>query len=283
MRVSEALERYERRAGPKRRAIVERYLKWGGTNEDRDLTRWVRSLQEAGYKPGTIDLYVRTVRAFWRSLGLEPPRASGWRYDPHDATRPALSPSLVERMVQAALREEISPQQSEWLALASVYGMRAQEMASIRDGDVDPEGGRIYVRTAKGGRPRWCWLPPEIRPWVSAERRPTTVERVERAFVRVWAAVSDAPRPERVGWHAIRRALVRGLAEAGVPERDVIRFLRWARAEESSASRMAALYAAPSHEVSESGAEVARVEDEGRREADAAVWERHPFLPYWRA
>jgi hypothetical protein len=70
---------------------VERYLRWGGTQADGQLAKYLRHLeQEEGLAPGTVDLHRRTIAAFYRSLGIRPPEVRGWRYDPTDATgRPA--------------------------------------------------------------------------------------------------------------------------------------------------------------------------------------------------
>jgi len=278
---AEALDRYRRSAGPKPASIVERYLRWGGTNADAVLGRYLRHLEQEGLGPGTVDLHRRTIRAFYRQFGLPAPTARGWRYDPKDARRPALAADLVLRLITAARAGDLTGRQACLLALATTYGMRAVELAAIRPSDVDPEGERIYIRTAKGGQPRWCWLPPQIIPWLPAVWPSASPNSVEKTFGNLWGNAVDAERPARANWHAVRRALVRDLVAAGVPEGAVARFLRWSGGGSRGPERMVALYSSPTEQVGAEGVSQVRAEDAGQREYDRDVWDHHPYLRHW--
>ncbi|MHB1803133.1 MAG: hypothetical protein ACYCU5_16040 [Actinomycetes bacterium] len=281
--IHEALTRYGQEAGQKPAATIRRYLDGGGDGSDASLSGFLADLERQGLGRGSIDLYRRQVQAFYRHFGIPAPKARQWRYDSSEAKRPALSRGLIGQMIQAALADRTSPRDCATLALATVYGLRATEIAAIRQQDVQIESQRLYIRTAKGGRPRWCWLPPCLHEAVDVEWGLATVSRVESAFPRLWRAVSGARKPPGVGLHAIRRALVRDLSLAGVPPQDIGRFMRWARGGASAgAERMVSWYANPSEEVTAEGAGPARVEADDTEQADAPVWGAHPYLGAWR-
>jgi len=280
--VADALARYADEAGPKRAAIVKRFIEAEGWHAEAGsaLSRHLRTLQARGLRPGTVDLAYRTIRAFYRRVGLPAPRVAGYRYDPEDARRYALAPDAIAAMIDGARSGRTQPLDTAYLALSTVYGMRAVEMARVQARDIDRAGERIYLRTAKGGPSRWIWLPPPIASvlpdrWPVGDERDLTA-RVEASFAHVWDAAIDAERPRGVAWHAIRRALHRDLAAQGVPEPDRKRFGRW------SASRgMAERYAAPNLTVGLERVEPARLAEEGTPEHDAAVWQHHPYLGLW--
>ena len=279
MTIREALEIYAREAGTQYAARVRRWLDWGGRAEDEILARYSRHLREQGLSDGTVDLHLRTIRAFYRRFGVRPPAVRGWRFDARESRRPALDRELIRELVSAAKRGQLFAWHAPLVALATVYGMRAAEMAAVRSEDIDVGHSRIYIRTLKGGVRRWAWLPPELHGFLEGWQAPSPAE-VERAFADIWSAVADDPKPRGVGWHAIRRALVRDLAEAGVSSQSRIRFLRW-RDAGSGAARMDALYSAPNLLVSREGVEAVTEGDQGSRDYDREVWDRHPYLPMW--
>jgi len=278
--VGEAIRQYGEAAGPKRAAIVRRFVEAQGWHENagRALAEYLRDLEAQGMKPGTVDQVYRTVRAFYRRLGLEPPRVPGHRYDPQDSSRPALDGEAISRLIGAARSGLVLPQHVGYLALSTVYGLRATEMASVLDQDVDRDGERIYIRTAKGGTARWTWLPPEVAR-VLPEHWPMAEEsHVEASFGRIWDVAMDAEKPRGVAWHAVRRALVRDLRGAGVDASDVERFLRWSS---GGSKRMVSLYERPNELVGVSGEKEKVVVAEGTREADSDVWAKHPYISLW--
>lgn len=277
MKIREAIETYGRETDSKRAAIVRRYVEWGGEASDALFARYLRLLGDQGLAPGTVDLHRRTIRAFYRRFQIPPPKAAGFRYDHmRDSRRPALTTETVQAMIRAAKDGLLSEREASLLALSATYGMRAEEMASVRREDIDLEGERIFIRTAKHGRMRWCWMPPAIRPFLSVpwDGHPPDIYAV---FDNLWASVSDQSKPKGLGFHSIRRALVSALDKAGVPDSAKERFMRWASGHRS----MASLYANPSEEVSAEGAERVRSEEESAREYDGEVWMRHPFLSEW--
>jgi len=260
-------------------AIVARYLAQGGDASDRRFGAYLRDLQAAGYADGTVDRHRRVLQAFFRWAGVRAPQAPGWTYDPETARRPALSAEAIAGLIAAARAGQLTRRQAALLAISTTYGLRAQELAAIRADDFDWEAPSFYVRTAKHGRRRRHWLPPAIAPWCLVAWPRTTAPAVDRVFAACWAAAFGTPHPPGVAWHSIRRALVRDLEQAGVPDRAVIAFLRW-RSGADRATRLAALYGRPTETVGPAGA-VPVVAAEATPEADAAVWARHPYLRWW--
>jgi integrase len=268
---------YEARAGAQAAARVRPWLESCGDTGAAAITAYLRSLQRDGLSDGTVDLRYRSIRAFCRFCGVEPPRAPSWHYDGSDAHRPALAPGNIALLVEAARRSP-SVVEAARLCLSTLYGMRVGEIAEVQGRDVDLASGRLYIRTLKGGEPRWCWIPPEARPWLDITWVPTATRRVSATFHALWDASLAAERPPRVAWHAVRRALVRDLGASGVGKDERIRFLRWAGDDS-----MDDLYVHPNEVVTEAGV-VERVAetDQGRQEADAQVWRLHPYRALWR-
>ena len=166
-----------------------------------------------------------------------------------------------------------------YLCVATLYGTRRVELQQLRPEHLDTASWLLYVPTRHGGRPRFHLIPEPAR-WVFAEgkkvlARPRSLDWFDRLTHRIEAAC-DFLHVERVGWHAIRRALAYYLAEAGVPEELVEHFLRW----RSSGRKMVRRYQAPTAVVGKSG--VVRAASLRDRDVDRQVFATHPFLPVWQ-
>ena len=274
--IKEALAQYRATAGPKFAAIIEGYWRRHGAPDDSNLRAEIKRMQAAGYAKSTIDLHVRTVRAFCRRYeryGLAVPQKPKLDFDRRrDRDVADLAPETIRTMIDAAKRG--LPQESAAMALASTYGLRAGELTRIVPDDLDRRGDRFFVRSEKKSLQRWCWLPPEVATWVPDPWQPITDSYA--IFARLWP---HGEKPKRLGWHSLRRSLVRDLKAAGVPQESRTRFLRWAGT--TGAEAMDDLYANATSTVGAEGKRPARLEDEGRREYDEEVWMRHPWLRLW--
>ena len=279
--MDQALDRYRQLVGPvnanKNVATVRKWLVWVGQPTDASLTAYVRELQKRGYKAGTVDQHVRVIKSFYRKFKITPPRVVGFTFDPlQDTDRPALALEAMQTLMAAALDPDsgLDAYQRAILAVSLIYGPRANELAAIQPQDVEAE--RLYIRTSKGGPPRWIFLPEVLRPVLDIDWPEVKPAKVEKEFDTIWVVVFGTERPKGVAWHSPRRGLASALAEAGVSDGDIEYFLRWTGGKKGRS--MVALYKNPNQIVGAHGkAPVAKTEA-GSYEEDAAVWERHPML-----
>lgn len=257
---------------------MERWLTWLGGNPPSDsmLTRYMAALEADGKQRGTVDRHRRAIQAFYRHFNVPAPKARGWKYSIQEGERLALGTDMIAALV-AAVREQGDAYCCGLLCLATVYGMRCEELSRVRPEDVDLPGERLYVRTVHGGQVRWTWVPPEARPWLDIAWPRTTARAVERLFADLWALATEAERPDGMAWHAVRRGLAVALEEAGVSESDGERFMRW----KAGGRSMVRHYRNPSAMVGVQGVERVRREEEASRAYDEEVWERHPWVGLW--
>ncbi|MHB1870879.1 MAG: hypothetical protein ACYCT1_08495 [Steroidobacteraceae bacterium] len=275
----DALPSYTAKAGTEVAKAAADFLAWGGEATPASLGRYLRSLQEADMADGTVDKRYRYIRAFVRhakthcGVDVEVPRVANWNYDPDEAESEVLLPDTVAELIRVAKHGLIAPQVAAWLALATTYGLRAGELLLMK-GQIDVAGERIRIRSEKGSRHRWCWLPPEVVPWLQGY---ASRGNVYAGFASLWAAATDNPKPEGVAWHSVRYAVVDGLTNAGVGDADLERFMRWAPSR-----RMLAHYRKAKVAVGLAGSTRIPEEDDGLRAADRVAWDAHPFIGLWR-
>lgn len=277
---TEALRHYAQICGPVRKAsalkTIEDYLDWGGTSEDSSLKAYLAKLTREGYKIGTVDLARRRIRAFWHALGLHVPRANLDFDLMQDSARPALSHQLMEQLRDAALGGQLEPYAAALTIIGVTYGLRVSELAKIQPQDVDCEGQRFYVRPSKNGVARWLWMPLAIRPLLDIDWPEVSAAHVGGQFDAIWATVIGTERPPGIAWHSVRRALVRDLSAAGIPDDDVNRFMRWRVGTRQAGPRV--LYANPNQTIGEE-ATGPGTGDQSPRDIDSRVWSLHPYFP----
>lgn len=280
----EMLARYsENVAPPGRKKYTEaarRFVEFaqGDFGHDR-LVAYLQHLQRQGYAPGTVKRFDLTViRRFYKVNGLDWP-LKHWEVPTlkeGDVYAPALSPDLVRRIIEVARAGEVPPEDAALAALSTTYGLRRAEMCGLGPEDVDLKRGLLHVFTLKHGRERWHLIPQEIAPYLFAlPKRRLSPTVASKAFYRIEKA-AGLPRMGEVGWHAIRRALVRGLVQAGLPEPIVRDFLRWKRG--TTSDMLLAYYSTQVVGIEGTFTEAARRDEETDRE----VFQKHPFLPMWR-
>lgn len=281
--MDEALARYAAECGPVTKSrnlrIIRRYLETGHTYADESLAAYLREMARDGYRIATIDLHRRIIRAFWSSLQVRPPKAP-LRFDAQqDSDRPALAPDMMRTLITAAAdpRQPLSAYQRAVVAVAVTYGPRANELAAIQDRDVDREARRLYIRASKKGRPRSLWIPPGIAPLLDIAWPTVTVAHVERQFGTIWAVVFDTEKPKGIAWHSVRRALVRDLVQAGIPDGAIGHFMRWS-SHRAGEFAMVDLYGHPNQETTPAGTTLVSSRDTGAYAEDALVWDRHPYI-----
>lgn len=255
--------------------IIRRWLTSDGDPTSRGIADYLRRLQDRGLKDGSVDQSYRTIRRFVAWAGLQKPKVTSWRYDPEEAARPWFVPAVVAKLAMTA-RESPVETDGARLCLASLYGLRVGEIAAVRLEDVRLAEGRVFIRSEKGSRRRWCWIPPEARPWLDVHWQVTTPRAVAGTLDALWGNTFTEPRPKGAAWHAVRRGVACALGEAGCAESDVERFMRW------RSKSMARRYMHPNMRVTADGRmERVAEQDEGLESADAEVWRAHPFRSMW--
>jgi site-specific recombinase XerD len=79
--------------------------------------------------------------------------------------RPKLPPTTLRMVDTAQLDQALkgaTPKQRCWIVLAALQGLRVQEIAGLRVGDVEETQGLLRVAHAKGGNERMLPLHPEV-------------------------------------------------------------------------------------------------------------------------
>lgn len=256
---------------------AQRFLRFSQGDFSREtLLDYINAIEKDNYAPSTITkVMIPTVRRVFKSNKQEWPLlpGEGPALREGDVYNPALDPVLVAKLIKVAKGHGVSRTHRTILALSTIYGLRRIEMSEISAANIDLNNRVLIVHTAKGGRERWHLIPEQILPHLSMPHRSLGQMAVSRAY---WAIEKAAgvERMYEVGWHAIRRILVRLLIQAGLPGLTVDNFMRWKR----GGSDMKRLYF-DSVVVGEGSerTEVGKLD----KDVDLAVFKVHPFLNLW--
>lgn len=266
--------------------IALAFLEWLG---DRPPTManahgWMRHQKARGRKSGTLRKEWGVLQRLYTVNGLawEVKRGEAPAANEEDAWHPLLDPDVIMAMIRVSRglienHSDISPAPVHrcFLCLSTIWGLRRVEMSVMDPSFLDLKGQLVHVLTAKGGRARWHWIPPEIMPYLSEWGFVTriSVSQLSEVFVELRAMAGVEP-GQSLGWHSIRRSLAHHLLSSGLDEATVRRFLRW-----KSTGDMLMRYATAPMVGFSGKTRVLGVDD---KKADMRVLERHPFLEYWR-
>jgi len=174
-----------------------------------------------------------------------------------EVSRPLFTKDKVVQIISRA-RGVCSERELSFLAAASVYGLRREEIGTLEVRD-----GVVKVNGAKGGESTFQIIPDAIKDYMRGYRACSDVRYMTRVFQRVMSKV-DLEVNRGFGWHSMRRALATELALRNVSALNILRFMRWSDASLKGEFGMLVIYA--------------------RREQDKidrSVFEVHPFLYTW--
>jgi len=175
-----------------------------------------------------------------------------------EVNRPSFTTDQVVHIISRA-REVCNERELSFLAAASVYGLRREEIGTLEVRD-----GVVRVNGAKGGESSLQLIPDAVKDYMRGYRGCGDVAYMTKVFRRIMRKVGlEVGRG--YGWHSIRRALATELALRGVSALNILRFMRWSDSSLEGEFGMLAIYA--------------------RREQDKidrSIFEVHPFLPIWR-
>lgn len=249
---------------------------------DGELTRenvlsYIGWLQKEGYAAGTIvKITLPVIRKIFRLNNEIWPlrRGEGPTIKEGDTYAPALNPEVVEKLILASRLPGTKRMDRALLALSTVYGLRRVEMAQITKKEIDLKNRVLLIRTAKGGRERWHTIPEQIVDVLRIKWIDRTPANVSSTYLRLEKA-AKIERMTELGFHSIRRILVRELVEANLPAYVIDNFLRWKR---SGGDMQRVYYGSTVVGIGDKRVELGKLD----RETDEAVFKVHPFLNLWR-
>lgn len=207
-----------------------RYLAWARpvpTYSREQIRAYLDSLIAEGKARASVEAARYAVKALCDAVGAPWPLE---RRDMHLALPqaeggPALRPAEVDLLIRGARAEGQAPG-LQATALATTWGLRAIEIAQVLGQGMD--GERLALTAAKGGRPRSHLVPASSALQQALTFPPLSLGRraLHDLFERLM--VEHVRRPRRgEGWHAVRRALVTGLLDAGAQEYALRRWMGW--------------------------------------------------------
>jgi hypothetical protein len=174
-----------------------------------------------------------------------------------EVNRPLFTRDQVVHIISRA-REVCSERELSFLAAASVYGLRREEIGTLEVSD-----GHVKVNGAKGGEVTFQIIPDAIKDYMKDYGACGDVRYMSRVFQRIMSKVGlEVSRG--YGWHSIRRALATEFAVRDVSALNILRFMRWSDASLKGEFGMVVIYA--------------RCEQD---KMDRSIFEVHPYLSAW--
>jgi len=220
-----------------------------------DVVNFVGSLRAGGMKQTTIIVTLRAIRLLSQIQKWDMPKLSMPKVKTEDIHRPLFTAQQIKQLIKRA-KEVCSDQDLAYLALATVYGLRREEISTVEI------GATLRVKTAKGGS-TVCHLIPEGLRSILQNYKPMTIHRLSEEITRIIIA-TGATKVPRSGWHSIRRSLATELIMCDVSMLNILRFMRWSDASMTRELGMLSVYAKKDQE-----------------RIDLEVFRIHPFLNDW--
>jgi integrase len=230
------------------------------TYDRADVVKFVAELRQEGMKQNSINARLKAVRLLCQIQSWDGgfPRLAMPKVKNSEVNRPVFTADEVVHIISKG-REVCSERELAFLAAASVYGLRREEIGTLEVSD-----GHVKVRTAKDGEAGFQTIPDAVKGYMKGYRACRDVRYMTRVFRRIMGKVGlEVERGH--GWHSIRRALATELALRDVSALNILRFMRWSDGGAKGEFGMLAIYA--------------RCEQE---KIDKSIFEVHPFLPIWR-
>jgi hypothetical protein len=244
------------------RSLVQRFEACCGVKDcyDRaDVVKFVAQLRQEGMKQSSINARLKALRLLCQIQNWAGgfPRLAMPKVKNSDVNRPLFTTEEVVHIISRA-REVCCERELSFLAAASVYGLRREEIGTLEVRD-----GVVKVNGAKGGESTFQIIPDAIRVYMKGYRRCEDVRYMTKVFQRIMKKVGVEVN-RGYGWHSMRRALATELLLLDVSALNIARFMRWCDGSVKSRFGMLAIY--------------------DRREQDKidrSIFEVHPFLSAW--
>ena len=226
-----------------------------------DVIEYLDHLRNRNLAETTIRKNLKAVKLVFDILGDSFPKLSLPLIDDSEISRPAFSKGEITQVIQ--MRDRLTPEEAEYFAISTTYGLRRIELAQVSSSDLN---SHIPVYTAKGGHSVKQLIPDEIKPYLGHIQLTNP-----RLLSRLFHSICDKAEIEisnDYGWHSIRRALTTELVLAEVSALNVMRFMRWSETSVRRTFGMLPIYAVKNQEMQE--------------RVDREIFKVHPFLPFWR-
>ena len=245
------------------------------------VDRYLQLLRRQKRKPGTINFAFRVIRRLFTVNGLpwEYRRGEAPPIGQRDEYRPQLSTDIIRVMIGAAISGKLHEDESCFLACSTVYGLRREEMVDLEPEDVDLANSAIYVSTVKHGRQRYHLVPEEIKPYLAGHdfSKRYSLSGMTQLF---WRVVNNSGlgglKPQRLGWHSIRRSVLDGLIDNGINPFAARSFLRWKGVISTEMAMPVRYYG---NVVVNLNGSIPLLEEAA---GDEEIFQKHAFLPMWR-
>ena len=244
------------------RALVQRFEACCGIKDsyDRaDVIKFIAELRKERMKQNSINARLKALRLLCQIQNWDGgfPRLSMPKVKDSEVSRPVFSVEEVGHIIRKA-KEVCSERELAFLAAASAYGLRREEIGTLEVFD-----GSVKVHSAKGGEVITQLIPDILKEYLAEYRGSNDVRFLTRVFQSIIEKVG-LELENGFGWHSIRRALATELVFRDVSALNILRFMRWSDASLKGEFGMLVIYA--------------------RREQDKIdknIFEVHPFLSAW--
>ncbi|RJQ37635.1 MAG: hypothetical protein C4555_05995 [Dehalococcoidia bacterium] len=203
------------------------------------------------------------LKLLWQLLEIDKfPKLNMPKVRNYDVLRPILTKEQIIQLIQSSFNS-VSLRNQAFLALATVYGIRREEMARINPSE-HIKNGQLTILTAKGGIPT-NHIIPECLQAILKHFEPIGPTSLSTSF-QIICKSCDIHLGQRYGWHSIRRALVTELVISEASALNIVRFMRWSDQTSGNGEfRMLARYA-----------------KKDQAQIDKQIFAVHPFLKYWQ-
>lgn len=241
---------------------TERFENVCGVKEKYDRSDIIKFLtweREQGFSENSIKTHLRPIKLLAQIQGWDFPKLIFRKIRVDEITRTIFTRDQVINLIQMG-RKLLEPNELSWLALATTYGLRREELGKPDPPDL--ADGKITVHTIKGGPVTTHLIPPEIVPYLEYYK-PYSADYMSHRFLRILDKTGIKV-GVGYGWHSIRRALATELLLCEASALNISRFMRWSDATLKQEFGMLTIYAK---------------KDQAR--IDNQIFRIHPFLPYW--
>ncbi len=243
---------------------TERFEQVCGIKEKYDRSDVVKFLaweRKQGFSQNSINTHLRPIKLLAQIQEWHFPKLSMRKVRDGDITRTIFTKDQVISLIQMG-RQLLKPNEISYLALATTYGLRREEMSKPEPPDIADSAITIHV--VKGGPTTTHLIPPEIAPYLDSYS-PYGKDHMSHMFLRMLYKTGIRV-GAGYGWHSIRRALTTELVIEEASVLNIMRFMRWSEASIGFGRELAML-------------RVYAKKDQER--IDQEIFKIHPFLPYW--